>query len=149
MAHYLSYWKPVTVAENEGSPMLEHSASDQYAKLSLGDVLWIVSSEGPNDLVLVGRLRADHVVEQTEAERILGSTGLWEATHHAISDEPEEKMNLDISRRAHDLGFDGVVEWLPEGFTGQHLQALRRLDFDSASLLDRIWAMHTDSVESE
>jgi hypothetical protein len=39
MHHYLVYWKPSTVVENADAPLLGHSASNQYGKLAVGDVL--------------------------------------------------------------------------------------------------------------
>lgn len=149
MTHYLVYWKPTTVVENENWTALRHTASNQYGKVSPGDVLWIVTSEEPGDLVLVGRQCVDHVVGKLKAEEMLGTTGLWEADYHAICAEPEDKVNLDISRLASKLSFDGVVDALPEGFTGQHLQSMRRLDYDGANLLERLWARSGDVVESE
>ena len=140
MSHYLVYWKPDTVAEST-SPALRYSASKQYDKVHPGDVLWIVTSEGPDDLVLVGRQKVDHVVGEIAAKAMLGRTNLWPSPWHVITENPEQKANLDISRHAARLSFDGVVSQLPDGFTGQHLQAMRRLDFDSANLLERLWQL--------
>jgi hypothetical protein len=140
MEHYVVYWKAQTVADNESSVLLMHSASNQYEKVNVGDVLWIVSSEGPNDLVLVGRQSVDQIVGQLEAERITKKPNLWAADLHAISTSPEEKVNLDISPWAFDLEFDGGVDSLPDAFSGQHLQTLRRLTYSGISLLERLWA---------
>ena len=144
MTHYLVYWEPSTVVDNESNPTLGHTASDQYGRVAVGDILWIVSSEERDDLVLVGRQRVDRILSQAEAERILGSN-LWEAKYHAICNEPEDMIMLDISRRAHELGFDGVVDCLPEGFTGQHLQSMRRLDYDSANMLEGLWGRRNEA----
>lgn len=146
MAHYLIYWKPSTVADGLHLPRLEYSASNQYDKLSVGDILWVVTSEGPDDLVLVGRQRVDHLVHREDAERRLRRRNLWDAELYAITDLPEEKVMLDISRQAGDLTFDGVVESLPAGFTGQHLQTMRRLDGGAAALLERLWARRGEAV---
>jgi hypothetical protein len=89
MPHYLVYWKPTTVLEDEVWPTVEHSASDQYGKLAIGDVLWIVTSEGPDDLVLIGRQRVDRIVSQSTAEKLLRNPELWKAEFHAICDSPE------------------------------------------------------------
>ena len=53
---------------------------------------------------------------------------------------------MDISRSARVLSFDGTVETLPEGFTGRHLQTMRRRDHDAATLLERLWAKHDEAV---
>jgi hypothetical protein len=110
-----------------------------------GDVLWIVTSEGPDDLLLVGRQRVDRIVGQAEAERITGSQNLWKAEYHAMSDDPEDKANLDISRSARRLTFDGSVDRLPRGFTGRNLQTIRRLDEGSGAILERLWAQRHDA----
>jgi hypothetical protein len=139
MASYLVYWKPETVVAAQHLPSLKYSASKQYGKIRPGDVLWIVSSEEPDDLVLVGRQHVDRIAGEVEAKSLLGINDLWPADLYAISDSPEDKSNLPISRFASQLSFDGVVGELPQGFSGQHLQAIRRLDFDSAQLLERLW----------
>jgi hypothetical protein len=144
MAHYLVYWKAKTVADNESSVLLMHSASNQYEKVNVGDVLWIVSSEGPNDLVLVGRQSVDQLVGQLEAERTTNTRNLWAADRHAISKSPDEKANLNISPWAFDLEFDGGVDSLPEGFSGQHLQSIRRLTYSGINVLERLWARRNE-----
>jgi hypothetical protein len=140
MAHYLVYWKPEQVAGSEDRPALRFSASNQYGKVAIGDVLWIVTSEELNDLVLVGRQRVDRIVGRLEAERVLRRKSLWDAEYYALSDSPEDKLNRLISFWAFELGFDGPVDRLPDGFTGQNLQTIRRLDFDSEGLMERLWA---------
>lgn len=140
MSHFLVYWKASTVIDNQDSPNIKHSASNQYDRIRVGDCLWIVTSEGPNDLVLVGRQRVDRIVGQLEAEQLLHSPNLWQAEYHAISNEPEEKVYLNISRWARRLLFEGVVEDLPTDFTGKNLQAMRCLYDGSARLLERLWA---------
>ena len=146
MNHYMIYWKPSTVADGMHLPSIQYSASNQYDKVAVGDVLWIVTSEGPDDLVLVGRQRVDQLVHRPEAERILGKANLWDADTYAISSTPEEKSLLDISRWAGHLTFDGVVDSLPSGFTGQHLQTMRRLAYDSIILLERLWARRNEAM---
>jgi hypothetical protein len=103
----LKYWKPETVADS--LPTLSFSASNQSGKIRPGDVLWIVTSEGPEDLVLVGRQKVQRVVGRDEARKILRTARLWPADFYAISDEPEDKFPIDISRHAYDLSFDGGV----------------------------------------
>lgn len=145
MAHYLAYWKPETaVVNDEGNPSLDHAASNQFGKVKPGDILWIVTSEGPGDLVLVGRLKVDKVVGQLEAERLTGSRDLWEADYHVICHSPEEKIYLDLSSRASRLSFEGAVDSLPEGFTGQHLQTMRRLDYHTEQYLEQLWARRNE-----
>lgn len=146
MRHYMVYWKPSTVRKNEGC-QVDHSASNQYGRhIAVGDVLWIVTSEGPNDLKLVARQHVDRIVDgQAEAEQLL-QRPLWEARYHVISESVEPVLNLDISRWASELSFDGANPRLPENFTGRNFQQLRRLHVDSASLLERLWRAGKDQA---
>ncbi|HZZ29469.1 MAG TPA: hypothetical protein VFE46_15835 [Pirellulales bacterium] len=144
MTYFLVYWKPDTVLADEVSPRLFHSASNQYHRVAVGDVLWIVTSEEPDDLLLVGRQRVDRVVGQQEAEQLTKSSTLWKAEYHVFCNTPEEKGNLNISGWARQLRFDGAVTQLPEGFSGQHLQTMRRIEDVSGELLERLWSQRED-----
>jgi hypothetical protein len=147
MAHFLVYLKPGTVLADEHVANLPHSASNQYDRLSTRDVLWIVTSEGVDDLVLVGRQQVDRIVNQAEAEKLTLNRQVWQAKYHAVCDHPEQKMLIDISRRAMQLGFEGAIETLPSGFSGKNLQTMRRLDDDSAEMLQKIWdGRHDDRI---
>jgi hypothetical protein len=136
--HFLLYWKPETVLVDQNQPVLTYVASQQLDKVRVGDVLWVVTSEESDDLILIGRLKVDRIVGQVEAEAIMGHKNLWKADSYAICDHPEEKMSLDISRWARSLRFEGGVDRLPEGFSGQHLQTMRSLDFSSARMLEKL-----------
>ena len=144
MSHYLLYWKPEVAQRTENEPLIDHAASNQLDRVGTGDVLWIVTSEGPDDLVLVGRLRVGRIVGQEQAEHELRRTNLWEARYHAIADSPEEQVLLDISRYAPNLTFDGSVECLPLEFTGKNLQSMRRLDGDGEALMEYIWSRRNE-----
>lgn len=139
MRNFFVYWKPQTVVANQSTSELGHSASNQYDKLRIGDILWIVTSEEPDDLVLVGRQRVDRIVGKFEAAQILRNSRLWDADHHVVADSPEPVVNLDLSRHAHEFRFVGGTKSLPGGFTGQHLQTMRQLDYDSVNLLERLY----------
>ena len=140
MSHFIAYWTPDSVAANEQRPLLGHVPSNQLHKVRIGSVLWVVTSEEPNDLVLVGRLRVDRILSQSQACAFLDDWNLWQAKYHAVCDEPQLKVNLDISRYARSLTFEGPTKRLPVGFTGQSFQALRRLDVSSANLHERLFA---------
>jgi len=141
------YWKPQTVVADEQQSLLGHSASNQYDKVKVGDVLWIVTSEQADDLVLVGRQTVDRLVGQLEAQQITKSPDLWPADLHAITDKPEHKCNLNISDWASKVEFDGAVKYLPQGFSGQHMQAIRRLSSSGVSVLERLWARRDESSD--
>ena len=146
MAEYLIYWKPETVIRNqERNHCIFHTASNQYAKVNVGDRLWIVTSEAVDDLVLVGRQRIDRILSQSQANALFPGEPVWKARFHAICDKPEEIIALDISAWARRLSFDGSVEYLPKGFTGQHLQTMRRLTGEAVNELEKLWARHHEA----
>lgn len=141
MTHYLIYWKPETskFAYTQTDELLCHSASEQYRKLGIGDVLWIVGCYEPDHLLLVGRQRVDRILSQHDADRLY-EEDLWEANYRAISNEPERPRRTDISSIARDLQFvSETANSLPRGFTGQHLQSMRRLDRESEKMMEEAW----------
>lgn len=148
MAHYLVYWKPATVVADRDVDVLRHAASNQFGRLATQDVLWIVTSEEPGDLVLVGRMRVDRVVNQAEAEKATLSNHLWQAEYHAICDSPEPKIILDITPLALALSFCGAIDELPEKFTGKNLQTMRQLDDESAEMLESVWNRKEQYIHS-
>ena len=142
MPDYLFYWKPETVnATPEHGPLL-YSASDQFDRLASGDVLWIVTSQGRNDLRLVGRIAVMQVTSsQAEARAHVGRQDLWEAGWYALADpeQAQPKQDLSIGHIAAELRFEGTPDHLPADFSGQNLQSMRRLTTESADLLEQQW----------
>lgn len=139
VGNYMVYWKPSTVDCNLGMGEVNHTASNQYDRIRIGDVLWIVSSLGSNNLVLVGRQKVDRILDQDEAEALLGSDTLWIADYHVISEAPEELRLIDISDLAKRLRFIGTISKLPDGFSGKNLQTMRKLAPTSAELVQELW----------
>jgi hypothetical protein len=120
---------------------MTHTSRNSFPKVGAGDVLWIVTSGGPDDLALVGRLRVDRILARAQAERALRRKNLWRADWYAICNAPkEQQIRMNISQYARKLSFDGGVTRLPTGFTGMNLQALRRLDDDGRELMEHLWA---------
>lgn len=109
-------------------------------------MLWIVTSEEPDDLLLMGRQRIDRMMNQTQADAHFDYSTIWRSKYHAITEEPEEIVNLTISHVAPQLRFDGTVESLPSGFTGQHLQRMRKLKPSAITLLEHLWMQRFDTV---
>ena len=85
MANYLVYWKPDTLQRNLKMQAIRHTASGQYAKLRVGDTVWVVSSKCTNHLALFGRQKIDHIVDEKKAAKLLGAKNLWESEYHAIA----------------------------------------------------------------
>jgi 5-methylcytosine-specific restriction protein A len=134
VASFLFYCKP----GNIGNPVA-YFASNQFDRLQSGDELWaVVMVDG--ELHLQGHMTVQQVVSRPEAERLLGRSDLWDATTYAIGESPAEpRRDLDITELATGLTFEGGVERLPERWTGQSLQTMRRLSAESAVALRQTW----------
>jgi len=139
VAEYLTYWKSQTVAQEEAI-LLDHAASEQYGKIVSGDILWFVTYEG-GTLYLVGCMEVARVVGQHDAERILQSDNLWEATYHALAKPGTAApvTYIPLMEAASALRFEGGVDRLPPNFTAQSFRSMRRLTIDSATLLRGVW----------
>jgi hypothetical protein len=135
MADYLTYWKYETAAREEGK-VLNHSASEQYAKLVPGDILWFVTYEG-RTLFLIGRMEVEDVVDEKEAMRRLRNYNLWEATYHVLAreDSASQVVRIDIMAIASKLRFISEIDRLPRNFTAQSVRSMRRLTDESVDLL--------------
>ena len=120
MAEYLTYWKSQTVAQEEAI-LLDHAASEQYGKIVSGDILWFVTYEG-GTLYLVGCMEVARVVGQHDAERILQSDNLWEATYHALAKPGTAApvTYIPLMEAASALRFEGGVDRLPPNFTAHN-----------------------------
>jgi 5-methylcytosine-specific restriction enzyme A len=146
MAHYLLYWRPDTVRNMRSDTLLYYAGSDQFTRMHVapGDVLWGVTSFEPGDLRLVGRIQVSEVTTSRERASKLARGGwLWEHAGEFVFGTPETsrpKQDLDISEAATTLTFERNAERLPENFSGQHLQSMRRLTDASAGLLEQQWS---------
>ena len=148
MAHYLFYWKRDTVDDApDGTPLL-YGASEQFERLTSGDVLWLVTSRSRGSLTRVGRLSVVRVTDsRSDAQVWVGRDDLWEASWYALADKDQAftKREFDISDFALNLTFDGTPSGLPTGFSGQHLQSMRKLLPQATALLERAWAAASSS----
>jgi hypothetical protein len=142
---FLSYCKPAT-AEDElerGGP-LYHWASDQYGRLRSGDTLWLVTAWPKGRLALLGRVIVGQVVNQAQAEQILGIDDLWEAKYHIIPEPGTEQplVNQDIADLSPQLRFESDRDRL-RVVDGQvnpgQLQTMRQLTTMSTQLLNWCW----------
>lgn len=139
----LSYWKPATASNNigRGNGLLEHSASNQYGRLSVGDTVWIVTVRNGN-LYLLGRILVFQVMSKEEATRLIGSRNLWDAKYH-IRCKPgtaQSIKEIPISHLATRLRFISLNGNLRLNLTQgkvnpQQLQTLRVLDPSIVALL--------------
>ena len=90
MAHYLFYWKRDTVDDApDGTPLL-YGASEQFERLTSGDVLWLVTSRSRGSLTRVGRLSVVRVTDsRSDAQVWVGRDDLWEASWYALADKDQ------------------------------------------------------------
>lgn len=150
--HFLCYWRlrQVQYKLAMSDLKLDHAAGEQLGKVRIGDVLWIVTTQGGH-LFLVGRLQVGKVVDEETAKRELGDCDLYEATWHVIAQPGTtellrslgEETNLVaiashlrfLSKTGHDrlmIKNDGTIDPM-------QLRALRLLSEESAQLLNAWW----------
>lgn len=141
MADYFYYWSNSTVAENLGTRM-EHAAGERLGKVKAGDVLWLITYQD-DKLFLVGRVQVGKVVSRREAERLLGTTDLWDARYHVIASPgtAEEIRVVDITDLARSLRFEhSSSPKLPAEITVQSFRAMRELSPQSAASVAKRWS---------
>jgi hypothetical protein len=141
--HLLSYWKPETADVNlQGGYSLNHSASNQYWRVHVGDTVWIVTVRD-GDLYLLGRILVAEVTDQQGAIRAFQTTDLWRADFHILAEPETDEVirEIPIAQLAPRLRFrsragndrlavvDGKVN-------PQQLQTMRVLTSDAATLLE-------------
>lgn len=137
----LAYWRPDTAdRELARDQPLNHAASEQFERASVGDTLWIVTVRS-GELFLLGKLIIGTLTDAAGAQAILGTTDLWEADHHVIAEAgtaviPREvsltavasRIRFESATSSHLTVADGRVN-------AQELQTMRVLTPESATLL--------------
>lgn len=81
--HFLRYW----ISHNGNwsvldQPLMTYSASNQYDRVNLGDVIWaVVRSPSDNHLILVGRMTVDWIGSKRDASARLEMVAddMWDA----------------------------------------------------------------------
>lgn len=125
---------------------MTYSASNQYDRVSIGDVIWaVVRRSSDNHLILVGRMTVDWIGSKLDALTRLEMTleELWDADIYITCDNPEPYDHIDINDVAAALRFVSKTNdrlALVEGLVSpQQLQTMRELTLQSAHLLGEIW----------
>jgi hypothetical protein len=105
--HYITLWsQPQLEVERRaatGGATLSHTANAQFAARGVrpGDRVYVVATERGR-LLLLGRLDVERVVDQAEAERLLGPD-VYEAPDHLIGRGTELRLDRlvpeDIARQ--------------------------------------------------
>ncbi len=141
--HFLSYWVPTTEKREPLEP-LDHSASDQYGRVNVGDTVWIVTVRSGGQFILIGRIVVDAITDDAGARKRLRTNTIWEAKFHIFAKpkKAEPRDQIDISDIAKALRFESKKDRLnPKGgqLIQQQLQTMRRLTIESAALLTQRW----------
>lgn len=153
MASFTQYWKSTTCdamfANGLDGETLDHTAGDLFTQRGVGpgDKIYVVNNFQGN-LVLVGRLEVDKIVSQAEAERLLGTTDLWDAPEHVIakpgSSTPKRFERIVPMELTKQLLFQGAKGFESPKFESedrldrQTLRGVRRLSDGSARLLENL-----------
>ncbi len=149
---FMSYWKPVTALEALEHPgILDHSASNQYGRVSPGDRVWIVSAL-PEGLTLLGRIQVGQVLTWEQAAEALESRDLWEADFHILAEPGSSEAirrvpvnHLAGSLRFHSTKGRGRLTLSDGAVNPQQLQAMRLLEPASARVLAKEFSLRPDS----
>ena len=154
--HFLKYWRWQSILDqlNGKAPYATHAASEQYARIKLGDVIWFVCVEPESgSMYLAGRLNVGWIGSRAKAARLLQRKDLPEYSVHIIAqDRIDGKKHgqrfrlIDLDIIALQLRFISSTgrDRLSYYDTRVHptqLQAMRRLTPASAILLESIWAL--------
>jgi hypothetical protein len=146
MKQFRSYWKPQTARRElarQTEPFI-HCASEQYNRLSPGDVLWIITAWRGGHLTLLGRLVVGPIVDQREAARRLKTADLWVASFHAIAvpGTEEHLREVPLSAIAEKIRFESKRDRLRVihgSVQASQLQTMRQITHTTAELMARVW----------
>ena len=99
MANWMVYWRFETFMTSviQGGK-IDHTASQQYKRIAVGDVLWIVTLNTLKELILLGRQEVDRITDQDTAERLL-QEDLWESDYHVITKKPTPKVRISFTAK--------------------------------------------------
>src|SRR5262245_56439242 len=140
---FLVYWLSDQIQAAITDGLLNHAASEQFGRVTPGDVLWITGKSRAEPLITVGPLHVAEIVSQREAERRLPYQP-WEARYDALCAPGTETATWEVtltpilselefvSRRSLRLDLKKPL--------GQQLQAIRQLTEASTETLTKLWS---------
>jgi hypothetical protein len=145
--HFLRYWirhdGDWSVLEQR---LMTYSASNQYGRVSIGDVIWaVVRHPDDNHLILVGRMTVDWIGNKLDASRRLQMAveAMYDAEVYVTCDNPESYAHIDINDVVSDLRFvsktNDRLDLIESLVSPQQLQTMRELAPQSAYLLGEFW----------
>lgn len=143
---YLTLWsQPQVEIERRalrGDDTLTHTANNQFRArgVTRGDRIYVVATKAGR-LLLLGRLTVDRVVDQREAERILGNDNLYRANDHLLGRGTPLRLDRVVPERiARELERESSkrLAIAPDAYVvnAQSLRATGRITDRSAVLLD-------------
>jgi hypothetical protein len=143
MADFTTYWLPQQVRDNQGA-LLDHAADNNFRDVAPGDTVWVVTVR-QGELFLVGRIPVARVLDQADAEELLGGP-LWEADFHIYC--PKKRAEpaglVPVGKETWKLSFvsDTSPSLNPKAgkLDAQQVRRVRRLTPASAAILSRVWA---------
>jgi hypothetical protein len=147
MTAYTTFWRRDTWRRYEregghGEPLDLAAGSRLRARLEPGDTLFVTGYD-EGELLLIGRIRVDEVVDRPEAERRLGHP-VYPAPDIALAVSPRDRARYDrivpedIARGLRFADGRGLRFASPARYRidGQTLRGLRELSPESAATLD-------------
>jgi len=147
----LLYWTPKTtddVLSREDT--LEYAASDQFGRVSPGDVIWVVTVRA-GELFLLGKLYVGEVTDRNGAMKRLGKKDVWgDKKFYAIAIpgmvEPLREISLsDVAGQLVFKSRSGKSSRLALDAEGkvnaQQLQTMRILEASSVDLFEQMWRL--------
>ncbi len=144
MQSWLGYWTKETAIRNtddsDGVVRLEHSASEQYGKLTKGDRLYIATIIDGR-LFLLGAFTIKRLGDQKVADAFFAPHQAWQASVHAFAvPATASVLHLrDISDIAKTIRFDAKKQTIAmhgDVVAQQALRTIRALTAASAALLE-------------
>lgn len=154
--NYLAYWKPGTAQHNiEAGRFLDYAGSNQYERVEVNDVVWLVSCF-KGSLYLLGRIKVDSVIDRSVATAMFTDAKLWQARYFILAapGTSHRIRRLSIDHIAANLrlrsptGRDRLD--LVDGHTqAQQLQRMRVLEEQSVTLLEDALGKVSEEVSNQ
>ncbi len=150
--YYTQYWSRDWLQyKAKKDEFLDHTAGNQFFRkwgIIRGDIVYIVTVN-KGYLYLISRIEVDKVCSQQEAEKIFGTSDLWEGKDHLIAKSGTEipmrfdrQIPLGVTKRLRFLSPTGKVKSLKfiskTELDRQTLRGVRKLTSESAAELDKL-----------
>jgi hypothetical protein len=135
--NYVASWRYDTFRREPKNVPATNAGSAQYQDLTSGAVVWIVTIN-QRQLLLVGRIDVGEVIDKQEAQRRFPQP--WDAPYHIVARQGTEQLlrEINITHLAPELRFNGKIDQLPPDFR-QSFQRLRELTPETAALFEKLW----------